>query len=380
MEDLVMMTPSFWSGRRVFVTGHTGFKGSWLCLWLQRLGAQVTGFSLDAPTQPSLFEEAEVAREIEHIVGDVRDAAALRNAIQHARPEVVFHLAAQSLVRQSYADPVETYSTNVMGTVHVLDAARHVESVRAVVNVTTDKCYENLETRRAYIESDTLGGRDPYSNSKACSELVTAAFRQSFFAHGHGHSDGTATRAGIASARAGNVIGGGDWAVDRLVPDLLRAFDRGEPAIVRRPHAVRPWQHVLEPLAGYLALAERLHAQPEHYSGAWNFGPRPDDMRAVDEIAEALTSALGEGASFVVQQEADAPHEAGLLLLDASKARGELGWESLLKLEEALVWIAQWHRARQRGESVRHITLEQIGQYEARIGRMMAHGATFAAG
>lgn len=371
-----MMTPSFWSGRRVFVTGHTGFKGSWLCLWLQRLGAQVSGFSLDAPTRPSLFEEAEVAREIDHLVGDVRDSTALRSAMRHARPEVVFHLAAQSLVRQSYADPVETYSTNVMGTVHVLDAARHVESLRAVVNVTTDKCYENLETRRAYIESDTLGGRDPYSNSKACSELVTTAFRQSFFAPG----EGATARVGIASARAGNVIGGGDWAHDRLVPDLLRAFDRGEPAIVRRPHAVRPWQHVLEPLAGYLALAERLYARPEHYSGAWNFGPRPDDMRAVDEIAEALTSALGEGARFVVQPELDAPHEAGLLLLDASKARGELGWESLLKLEEALVWIALWHRARQRGESVRHITLEQIGQYEARIGRTAAHAATFAAG
>jgi CDP-glucose 4,6-dehydratase len=376
MEDLVMMTPSFWSGRRVFVTGHTGFKGSWLCLWLQRLGAQVAGFSLDAPTQPSLFEEAEVAHGIDHITGDVRDSAALRNAMQRARPEVVFHMAAQSLVRQSYADPVETYSTNVMGTVHVLDAARHVDGLRAVINVTTDKCYENLETRRAYIESDTLGGRDPYSNSKACSELVTAAFRQSFFAH-----DGDAeTRVGIASARAGNVIGGGDWAIDRLVPDLLRAFDRGEPAIVRRPHAVRPWQHVLEPLAGYLALAEHLHAQPGQYAGAWNFGPRPDDMRAVDEIAAALTTALGAGASFTVQAEPDAPHEAGLLLLDASKARGELGWESLLKLEEALVWIAKWHRARQSGESVRHITLEQIGQYEDRIGKKAAHAAEFAAG
>jgi len=371
-----MMTPSFWSGRRVFVTGHTGFKGSWLCLWLQRLGAQVTGFSLAAPTQPSLFEEAEVARGIDHIAGDVRDSATLRNAMREARPEIVFHLAAQSLVRQSYADPVETYSTNVMGTVHVLDAARHVDGLRAVVNVTTDKCYENLETRRAYIETDTLGGRDPYSNSKACSELVTAAFRQSFFERDGGSDKGV----GIASARAGNVIGGGDWAIDRLVPDLLRAFDRGEPAIVRRPHAVRPWQHVLEPLAGYLALAERLHAQPGHYAGAWNFGPRPDDMRAVDEIASALTTALGAGANFVVQAEADAPHEAGLLLLDASKARSELGWESLLKLEEALVWIAKWHRARQSGESVRHITLEQIAQYEDRIGKKTAHAAEFAAG
>ncbi len=356
----------FWLGRRVFVTGHTGFKGSWLCLWLQRLGAQVTGFSLDAPTQPSLFEEAEVARGMQHVRGDVRDLAAIRDAMNAARPEVVFHLAAQSLVRRSYVDPVETYGTNVMGTVHVLDAVRQIGSVRAVVNVTSDKCYENFESTHAYVESDRLGGHDPYSNSKACSELITSAYQQSFFA------TDAAPRVGIATARAGNVIGGGDWAVDRLVPDLLRAFERGVPAIVRRPHAVRPWQHVLEPLAGYLALAERLHGNPERYSGAWNFGPRADDMRPVDEIAASLTSALGDGASFVVQAEADAPHEAGLLLLDASKSRRELDWASRLELEEALAWIAQWHRARQAGASVRQITLEQIGRYEARIGTTAA--------
>jgi CDP-glucose 4,6-dehydratase len=354
----------FWSGRRVFVTGHTGFKGSWLCLWLQRLGAQVTGFALDAPTGPSLFEEARVAHGMQHISGDVRELAALRDAMHAAQPELVFHLAAQSLVRRSYADPVDTYATNVMGTVHVLDAVRQTASVRAVVNVTSDKCYENLETTQAYAESDRLGGHDPYSNSKACSELVTSAYRQSFFAAG----TGSVPRVGIASARAGNVIGGGDWAVDRLVPDLLRAFDCGVPAIVRCPHAVRPWQHVLEPLAGYLALAERLYRNPEHYSGAWNFGPHADDMRPVDAIAAALTSALGAGASFVVQAEAGAPHEAGLLLLDAGKSRRELGWASRLELEEALVWIAQWHRARQAGAGVRQLTLEQIGRYEARLG------------
>jgi CDP-glucose 4,6-dehydratase len=359
-----MNDASFWLGRRVFVTGHTGFKGSWLCLWLQRLGAQVTGFALDAPTHPSLFEEAGVAHGMQHVSGDVRDLAALRDAMSAAQPAVVFHLAAQSLVRPSYADPVETYATNVMGTVHVLEAVRQIGSVRAVVNVTSDKCYENLETTHAYAEGDRLGGHDPYSNSKACSELVTAAYQQSFFAA----AAGSTPRTGIASARAGNVIGGGDWAVDRLVPDLLRAFDHGAPAIVRRPHAVRPWQHVLEPLAGYLALAERLHRNPERYAGAWNFGPRADDMRAVDEIAAALTMALGDGASFVVQAQADAPHEAGLLLLDASKSRGELGWASRLELEEALVWIAQWHRARQSGAAVRHITLDQIERYEARIG------------
>ncbi len=359
-----MTDTGFWSGRRVFLTGHTGFKGSWLALWLQRLGAEVTGYALAAPTQPSLFEEAEVARGLEHRLGDVRDAGSVLAAMQRAQPEVVFHLAAQSLVRHSYAEPVETYATNVMGTVHVLDAARRIESVRAVINVTTDKCYENLETERAYRESDELGGRDPYSSSKACSELVTQAYRQSFFASGSG-----GMRTGLASARAGNVIGGGDWAVDRLVPDLLRAFDRGVPAIVRRPHAVRPWQHVLEPLAGYLSLAERLFAQPQRYSGAWNFGPRAEDMRPVDAIAEALTSALGAHASFVVRVEADAPHEAGLLLLDAAKARRELEWDSVLELEEALRWIAEWHQARRAGRNVRETTLEQIGRYEARLGR-----------
>lgn len=353
------MNPSFWYGRRVFVTGHTGFKGSWLCLWLQRLGAQVTGYALQPLTDPSLFDAAHVASGMTHLAGDVRDAAGVRHALEAARPEVVFHLAAQSLVRQSYADPIETYSTNVMGTVHVLDAVRHVTSVRAVVNVTSDKCYENREITRGYDESDALGGHDPYSNSKGCSELVTASYRHSFF-NGSSH-------AAIASARAGNVIGGGDWARDRLVPDLLRAFDRGEHAVVRRPHSVRPWQHVLEPLAGYLMLAERLVEGDASFAGAWNFGPLADDMRSVEEIASQLVSALGNNAAYVVQQEANAPHEAVLLLLDASKARRELGWNTLLKLDEALQWIAQWHLAYRTGSGARAATLAQIERYEARI-------------
>ncbi len=361
----MVISPAFWHGRRVFVTGHTGFKGSWLCLWLEQLGARVTGFALDAPTQPSLFEEAQVAAGLTHIAGDVRDAARLRAAMQAAQPEVVFHLAAQSLVRQSYLEPIETYATNVMGTVHLLDAVRHVDSVRAVVNVTSDKCYENREIMRGYVESDTLGGHDPYSNSKGCAELVTASYRQSFFAAGS--AGATSARTAIATARAGNVIGGGDWAVDRLVPDLLRAFDRGEPAIVRRPHAVRPWQHVLEPLAGYLTLAERLHEDGSRFAGPWNFGPLADDIRPVDEIAATLVSALGEGASFVVQQEAGAPHEAGLLLLDAGKARTELAWNTLLKLDEALNWVAEWHRDVRSGVRARTITLAQIERYQARI-------------
>ncbi|HEY3599564.1 MAG TPA: CDP-glucose 4,6-dehydratase [Paraburkholderia sp.] len=357
----MVISSAFWRGRRVFVTGHTGFKGSWLCLWLERLGARVTGFALDAPTHPALFEAAQVAAGLTHIAGDVRDATRLRSAMEAARPDVVFHLAAQSLVRQSYLEPVETYATNVMGTVHLLDAVRHVSSVRAVVNVTSDKCYENREIMRGYLESDALGGHDPYSNSKGCAELVTAAYRQSFF-----DAAGDGARTAVATARAGNVIGGGDWATDRLVPDLLRAADRGEPAIVRRPQAVRPWQHVLEPLAGYLALAERLHEEGSRFAGPWNFGPVADDIRPVEEIAAALLSALGEG-TFVVQQEAGAPHEAGLLLLDAGKARAQLGWDTLLKLDEALRWIAEWHRTVRSGASARTITLAQIERYEARI-------------
>ncbi len=363
MEGLAMMQSQFWAGRRVFVTGHTGFKGSWLVLWLQRLGAHVSGFALDAPTQPALFHEAVVAEGIDHILGDVRDAQALHTAMQQARPEIVFHLAAQPLVRFSYSAPVETYATNVMGTVHVLEAARRLDSVRAIVNVTSDKCYENRETEHRYNETDALGGHDPYSNSKACSELVTDAYRRSFFQA----SSRQEPQTGIATARAGNVIGGGDWATDRLVPDLLRAFENGEPAIVRRPHAVRPWQHVLVPLAGYLLLAEQLFQSPQHYSGAWNFGPPTDDMRPVEQIAAALTAALGEHASFEVHAEAGAPHEAGLLLLDAGKARRELHWNSALDLDEALAWVAQWHRERAAGRGVREITLEQIERYEERF-------------
>ncbi|WP_233851768.1 CDP-glucose 4,6-dehydratase [Paraburkholderia sp. HD33-4] len=358
-----MMDPQFWAGRRVFVTGHTGFKGSWLVLWLQRMGAHVSGFALDAPTRPSLFQEARVADGIDHTIGDVRDAQAVLAAMRRARAEIVFHLAAQPLVRCSYAAPVETYATNVMGTVHVLEAARQVDSVRAIVNVTSDKCYENLETEHSYAETDALGGHDPYSNSKACSELVTAAYRRSFFHAGSGRAQQT----GIATARAGNVIGGGDWASDRLVPDLLRAFENGEPAIVRKPHAVRPWQHVLVPLAGYLTLAERLFHSPQRYSGAWNFGPRTDDMRPVEQIAAALTAALGDGASFVVEADASAPHEAGLLLLDSGKARRELDWSAALELDEALAWVAQWHRERTARRSVRQITLDQIERYEERF-------------
>lgn len=358
-----MLDRAFWAGRRVLITGHTGFKGSWLTLLLKKLGAEIAGLALPPDATPNLFELAAVADGIDHRVGDITSLPAVEAAFAAHRPEIVLHLAAQSLVQESYRDPVGTYATNVLGTVHVLDTVRRCPSVRAVVVVSSDKCYDNREWVWAYRETDRLGGHDPYSNSKACSELVTDAYRRSFF-----HASSVqAPQTGIATARAGNVIGGGDWASDRLVPDLLRAFEKGEPAIVRRPHAVRPWQHVLVPLAGYLLLAEQLFHSPQRYSGAWNFGPLTDDMRPVEQIAAALSAALGEDASFEVHAEAGAPHEAGLLLLDADKARRELRWNSALDLDEALAWVAQWHRERAAGRGVREITLDQIERYEERF-------------
>jgi CDP-glucose 4,6-dehydratase len=366
----VVINRAFWHGRRVFVTGHTGFKGSWLCLWLQSLGARVSGFALDPSTEPSLYQAAQVGAGMSCVQADVRNASAVLDAMRAAAPDVVFHLAAQPLVRASYADPLTTYATNVMGTVHVLDAARHVGSVRAFVNVTSDKCYENACNARPYVEQDRLGGDDPYSSSKACAELVTNAYRRSFFssaASGAQADAPPARRIGIASARAGNVIGGGDWAADRLIPDLVRAFERGMPAALRHPHSVRPWQHVLEPLAGYLLLAEHLDAQPDVASGAWNFGPRPADMRPVADVAAALAAHWGNDASFAVQPEPGSPAEAGLLLLDSGKARRRLGWRTVLELDDALAWVVKWHSAARAGHAPRTTTLEQIAQYEARI-------------
>jgi len=284
----------FWSGRRVFLTGHTGFKGGWLALWLGKLGAQVTGYSLEPPTKPSLFELARVAESARSVIADVRDIAKLEQTMAAARPEVVFHLAAQSLVRQSYTDPVGTYATNVVGTANVLDIVRRTRSVKAVVNVTSDKCYENRESASGYRESDRLGGHDPYSNSKACAELVTQAFRDSFFAPGNS----TGSRVALASARAGNVIGGGDWATDRLLPDFVRAILEKRPVRIRHPEAVRPWQHVLDPLAGYLRLAERLAVEGERWAEGWNFGPEESDARNVRWMVERLTQLWGDGASW----------------------------------------------------------------------------------
>lgn len=342
--------PSFWSGKRVLLTGHTGFKGSWLSLWLQAMGASVHGFALDPPTAPAMFTEAHVADGLAaHAIGDVRDAAALQRAALAARPEIVFHLAAQPLVRESYRAPVETYATNVMGAVHLCEAIRQVGTARVVVAITSDKCYENKEWVWPYREDDPLGGRDPYSSSKACAELVLAAYRQSFLS-------GIA----VATARAGNVIGGGDWAADRLIPDFLRACDAGRPLVIRSPLATRPWQHVLEPLSGYLILAERLWAEPAA-AGAWNFGPERADSESVEWIVRQL-AVRREGLDWRVDA-GPQPHENIALTLDSSKARAFLGWRPRWPLATALDETLRWHDAWRSGADMRATSIAQIERY-----------------
>ncbi|HEY4812295.1 MAG TPA: CDP-glucose 4,6-dehydratase [Solirubrobacteraceae bacterium] len=346
-----MLDASFWRDRRVLLTGHTGFKGSWLALWLQSLGANVTGFALDAPTQPSLYELARVGEGMHSLMGDVRDHHALAGALEQAQPEIVIHMAAQSLVRRSFAEPSETYATNVMGTVNMFDAVRlHGELVRVVVNVTSDKCYENQEQERGYSEDEPMGGHDPYSSSKGCSELVTDAFRRSFF------SDRNDTH--VASARAGNVIGGGDWAQDRLLPDIMRAALAGERVRVRNPSSTRPWQHVLNPLSGYLVLAQALWHSSQ-YARGWNFGPAAQDAREVGWIVQRV-SELWPGRFHAVTDHGPHPHEARYLQLDSSRAREHLGWTPLLDLDGALRATVEWYVQLRDGADMRAVTLEQI--------------------
>lgn len=351
-----LVSAAAWKGRRVLVTGHTGFKGGWLSLWLHALGAEVTGFALPAPTSPSLFDQARIAGLVTHVEGDVRDAAAVRAVVESARPEAIFHLAAQPLVRASYADPVGTYATNVMGTAHVLEAARRVPGVAALVCVTSDKCYENREWVWPYRESDPMGGHDPYSSSKGAAELAIAAWRRSFFAE-RGPL--------VASVRAGNVIGGGDWAEDRLIPDLVRAFAAGTAPLIRSPDAVRPWQHVLEALGGYLRIAERLLEGDSRFAEGWNFGPSDEDARPVSWIVERMRAAWGQGLPESLPDTGPRPHEAGLLRLDCSKVRAALGWQPALRLEQALDRVVAWHRAVAAGEDARAVTLAQIADYAA---------------
>jgi CDP-glucose 4,6-dehydratase len=354
MESLGM-NPDFWRDKRVFLTGHTGFKGSWLSLWLQRLGAQLSGYSLAVATKPSLFEQAKVSEHMVSQIADIRDLPALKAALESAQPEVVFHLAAQPLVRASYLDPVGTYSTNVMGTVHLLEAIRHCPSVKAVVIVTTDKCYENQEWHWAYRETEPMGGYDPYSSSKGCAELVSAAFRKSYFSEPNSVA--------IATARAGNVLGGGDWSADRLVPDTLAAFAKNQPVQLRYPHAIRPWQHVLEPLRGYLMLAQALCERGQAFAQAWNFGPCEDDAQTVQWIVEKMAYLWGADANYEVLN-SEQPHEAHLLKLDISKAKALLKWAPTLRLNQALDLTVQWSKQQLNGDDARQLCLEQIQHYE----------------
>lgn len=356
-----MVNADFWKDKRVFITGHTGFKGSWLCLWLHELGVQITGYALAPPTDPSLFELCTIEKLTTSIIADVRDGQALSKAMLDAQPDIVIHMAAQPLVRDSYKIPVETYAINVMGTVNLFEAVRQCKSVRCVINVTTDKCYENKEWVWGYRENEPLGGFDPYSNSKACSELVTASYRSSYFDPRRYAEHNVA----IASARAGNVIGGGDWAVDRLIPDCIRAILDGQKVLIRNPHAIRPWQHVLEPLSGYLTLAQRLYEAGVQYSGAWNFGPDDSDAQPVERLVQTLCSKWGSDASYEIDKGTH-PHEAHYLKLDCSKAKSELGWHPRWGLDKAIENIVKWTAAYRDRKDLSQVCVEQIRQYSSK--------------
>ena len=359
-SSIAVVNPSFWNGKRVFLTGHTGFKGGWLSLWLASMGAKVTGYALAPNTTPNFFEVAKVESDLEQShIADIRDLEKLQKAMADARPEIVIHMAAQPLVRYSYSNPVETYATNVMGTVHVLESIRALDCVRAAVIVTTDKCYENQEWAWGYRENEPMGGHDPYSNSKGCAELVTSAYRESFFSTKK-YAD---HQVAIASARAGNVIGGGDWSEDRLIPDAIKAFESKEALMIRNPLAMRPWQHVLEPLSGYLVLAQALYQEGPKFDGGWNFGPRDEDARSVQEVINLLIKNWGSVANWT-QDQSEQPHEAHSLKLDCSKARQSLHWVPRWTLEQAIENITQWQQAYQQQHNMHEMSLQQISAYQ----------------
>jgi CDP-glucose 4,6-dehydratase len=357
MEDMVIqrkVDQAFWNGKRVFLTGHTGFKGSWLSLWLNSMGSSVKGYSLEPNTSPSLYNILGLDNNIESEIGDIRDLNKLKKSIDVFKPDIIIHMAAQPLVRHSYKEPIETYSTNIMGTINVLEAVRECNSVKAVVIVTTDKVYENKEWSWGYRENEPLGGYDPYSSSKACAELVTAAYRQSFFSSSDSPS--------VATARAGNVIGGGDWSEDRLIPDAIRAFDQNLPIVIRNPLSTRPWQHVLEPLSGYLMLAENLFNERRKFAQSWNFGPEDTDCRSVQWILDELIKIWGSNASWVLDVKAN-PHEANFLKLDCSKAKHELNWHSKWGISSVLEMIVKWHKRYQSGATMMDICVQEIKNY-----------------
>jgi len=354
-----VVNPTFWRDKKVLITGHTGFKGAWLSLWLQSAGAHVTGYSLAPPTSPNLFEQANVGQGMQSVIGDIRDAEHLKQTMDRYRPGIVFHLAAQALVRRGYQHPVATFDVNVVGTACLLEAVRQAGGVNAVVVVTSDKCYQNTENSVAYKEADVLGGNDPYSSSKACAELVVAAYRSSF-------GNGSSTQAPeMASVRAGNVIGGGDWAEDRLLPDIMRAIMEGRPVAIRNPHAIRPWQHVLEPLGGYLLLAERLCREGGKFAGAWNFGPFAQDAEPVEAVVRQVVALWGDGASWVLDA-GPHPHESKVLKLDCTKAQEHLGWKPCWRLEQALEATVSWYKAYLGGQNLRDVVLEQLASYQSK--------------
>jgi len=354
LEDVVVMVDvSFWQNKRVFLTGHTGFKGSWLSLWLASMGVTVKGYALNPATTPSLFKEARVTENMDSEIGDIRNLEQLRKSMVDFNPDILVHMAAQPLVRLSYSEPVDTYETNVMGTVKVLEAARSCPNLKAVVSVTTDKCYENKEWAWGYRENEAMGGHDPYSSSKGCAELVTSAYRRSFMQE---------KGVGLASARAGNVIGGGDWSDDRLIPDILSAFEKAEPVVIRNPKSTRPWQHVLEPLSGYLVLAQKLYENPSEYAEGWNFGPQDDDAKPVDWILDSMVNQWGNGASWKLDDGVH-PHEAGYLKLDISKAKSRLQWKPTWHLETTLKRIIDWHQAWLNKEDMQARCLHEIHEY-----------------
>lgn len=352
------VNPEFWKNKKVYLTGHTGFKGSWMSLWLQEMGAVVKGFSLFPYTSPNLFEEAHVFEGMQSEIGDIRDLPLITKSIVDFDPDILIHMAAQPLVRLSYSQPVETYATNVMGTLHVLEAARKCKNLKSIVAITTDKCYENKEWPWGYRENEAMGGHDPYSSSKGCCELLIASYRNSFFS--------TANTPSLASVRAGNVIGGGDWSEDRLIPDILKAFEKTEPVIVRNPLSTRPWQHVLEPLSGYLVLAEELYNNGDHFAGGWNFGPKDEDCQSVEKILNTMIKTWGDGASWQLDANNN-PHEAGFLKLDCSKASQELKWVPQWNLEFTLKSIVNWHKAWINNADMKEECLKEIELYANKL-------------
>lgn len=348
------VNPSFWKGKKVFLTGHTGFKGSWLSIWLVHMGALVKGYALQPITSPSLFKISGIGNDMISEVGDIRDLDKMSKSITEFNPDIIIHMAAQPLVRYSYSNPVETYSTNVLGTVNLLEASRDCNNLKSIVVVTTDKCYENKEWHWGYRENEPMGGHDPYSSSKGCAELVTSAYRQSFF--------NDINKPSIATARAGNVIAGGDWSEDRLVPDILKAFEAGETVVIRNPKATRPWQHVLEPLSGYLVLAEALYLEGKPFAQAWNFGPNDEDCKSVQWMLDKMVDKWGDGASWTLDSNNN-PYEATFLKLDCSKARNELGWQPKWDLENTLDFIIKWHKKYLQSASLKDECLKEIIKY-----------------